>query len=155
MNTLHNAFLVRFLLVAALCPAVSGGSLRKVWEFDLGAVIKGPLASEGIQPGILAVRFSPDGKRIAVAGNPYRFQQPVMSRLIVVQVSNPRENIQRFGIEFASDSEFFGPGGPPGSRGLPQRISFLPGAALSVSAMGLPVRFLTATDGASSDRIVS
>ena len=101
------------LLAATFAASLHAGNLRKIWELDLGAEIKGPDASQGVQPGILAVRFSPDGKRIAVAGNPYRLGQPVMSRLIVVQVSNPRENIQRFGIGLADDSEFFGPGGPP------------------------------------------
>jgi hypothetical protein len=118
------------LLMTGLDASARSGSLRKVWELDLGAQIKGPLASEGIQPGILAVRFSPDGKRIAVAGNPYRFGQPAMSRLIVVQVSSPRENIQRFGIEFASDSEFFGPGGPPAVAWSPAEDFILAGRSI-------------------------
>jgi len=98
------------LLMFGLDVSARSGSLRKVWELDLGAEIKGPLASEGIQSGILAIRFSPDGKKIAVSGNPYRFGQPTMSRLIVVQVVSPREDIQQFGIEhIVSDSESFGP----------------------------------------------
>src|ERR1700732_2333391 len=101
------------LLMMGLNASAQSGSLRKVWELDLGAEIKGPSSSEANQPGILAIRFSPDGKRIAVSGNPYRFGQPALSRLLVVQVEDPRRNIRRFEIaDIASDSEFSGGGTP-------------------------------------------
>jgi hypothetical protein len=102
------------LLVAALHSPASGGSLRKIWEVDLTAEIKGPGAHVGFQPGILAIRFSPDGKEIAIATNPYRRgRSGGVSKVITLALESARRVIQRFDIEdLASDSESVAQGPP-------------------------------------------
>jgi len=108
MKKRFNSIPVALLLAAGLQFAAYAGSLHKIWEVDLGAEIKGPAGREQMQPGVLALRFSPDGTKIAVAGNAYQYNPP-MSRLIMMQVAKPKEGIQRFDIaDIASDSEVLG-----------------------------------------------
>jgi hypothetical protein len=96
------------LLAAMSAAAVHGGSLRKVWELDLRAEIEGHNASQGVQAGILAIRFSPDGKKIAVASNPYQFGPAGTSRLIIMEVANPKSSIRRFDIDDIADDSLGG-----------------------------------------------
>ncbi len=119
------------LLVAALHSSVSGGSLRKVWELDLTAEIKGPHANAGFQPGILAIRFSPDGKRIAIATNPYRRgRSGGVSKVIAIVVESPKRDVQSFEIEdIASDSPNVSVG-PPAISWSPSGYFILAGLSL-------------------------
>jgi hypothetical protein len=152
-----NSIPVTALLAVTLQVGAYGGSLHKVWEMDLGAEIKGPTGSVLMLASILAIRFSPDGTKIAVAGGAYRMDRPVRSRLVLVQVGDPRNNIRHFDIaDIASDSEVLGIR-PPAIGWSPAGDSILAGVNLirlpDGSSCEIPATLAQAFLGA--DRIVA
>jgi hypothetical protein len=97
------------LLVLGFQGHLWGGSLRKVWELNLGEAIKNSGWHDIGRPGILALRFSADGRTIALATSPYRAGGVVLSHLILVHVLQPQKDIREFQIEnIASDSGTLG-----------------------------------------------
>ncbi len=117
-----------FALVLGHHTAAYGGALHKVWEIDLGDQITSA-GEAGIQPGILALGFSPDGKEIAVAGNPYLFH-PAMSRLLVLNVEHPKDHIRQFAVTgIPSDSTL--------SEGVTPAISWSPAGDLIIAGANL------------------
>jgi len=157
MKKRFNPISVTVLLTVTLQVGAYGGSLRKVWEIDLKAEIKGPVGSMLMQPSILAIRFSPDSTKIAVGGGAYRMDRPVRSRLVLVQVEHPRINIRHFDIaDIASDSEVLGIR-PPAIAWSPAGDSILAGVNLirlsDGSSCEIPATLEQAFFG--SDRIVA
>jgi hypothetical protein len=97
------------LLVLTSLQFGASGGLHKIWEIDLGAETRRAGERNGVRSGVLSVRFSPDGRKIAIASNPYRLGRPVMSRLFIVRVHNPQDERQQFDLtNIASDSEDMG-----------------------------------------------
>ena len=91
-------------LLCAIVQIALAGGLHELWRVDLGQEIRGPADRTQMQPGVLALRFSPDGKKIAVAGNAFQYR-PGQSRLIVVQADHPKQAVQSFDIaDIATDS---------------------------------------------------
>jgi hypothetical protein len=100
---------IAFLLTVTLQVGAYGGSLHKVWDIDLRAELRSPSGRELMEPSIFALRFSLDGTRIAVGGGAYRLGQPIMSRLLLVQIGDAKDKIRHFDIaDIASDSEVLG-----------------------------------------------
>ena len=94
------------LLVASLgwlSPAALGGNLGKLWEIDLKKVVRrdGGLADFPV----LALRFSPDGRKLAVIadvyGGTYGSSEGRRSRLLVVDVERPEKAPLQFEIEWS------------------------------------------------------
>jgi hypothetical protein len=94
---------VTSLLLASLIlvPSVSSGSLRKVWETDLRKTLQAD--GETLAPPVLAMRFSPDGKKIAVIGGIFGLGEERKSRLVVLDVGRPDAKVQRFVVNSVDD----------------------------------------------------
>lgn len=88
------------LALAALCyqsPAHAGG-LRTLWEVDLGKVIS---AGSGLpEVPVLALSFSPDGRRLAVVADVYGTREDPKSRLVIIDAQQPSEGVRQFEIPF-------------------------------------------------------
>jgi len=74
------------------------GRLRKVWEVDLGKAIS---AKDGIAEfPVFALRFSPDGRKLAVIGDVYQTGKERKSRLLVMDVDHPSASVRQFEVGF-------------------------------------------------------
>src|SRR5271156_5290204 len=87
------------LVLAALesqAPLTHAGTLRKVWEIDLSKAVRRSDGSPDFP--VFAMRFSPDGRKLAVIADVYRTQGGRKSRLLVSSVDHPSSNIPQFEI---------------------------------------------------------
>ena len=74
------------------------GGLRQVWEVDLRKVVH---ADNGLPEfPVFALRFSPDGRKLAVIADIYATPGGRKSRLLVVDVDHPSGRMPQFEIEF-------------------------------------------------------
>ena len=100
-----------FILMMDFCGHASGQTKRQIWEVDLAKIPGiGTVARDELP--VLALRFSPDGNRIAAVVGRYADTQSLAftSHLFVLDVSSPAGKAQRFEIPAGvSDSEN-GPG---------------------------------------------
>ncbi len=76
----------------------AGGMLSKVWEMDLRHVV-------GVAKGvpefpIYAMRFSPDGRRLAVIADVYGDGQKRKSRLVIIDTEHPQKAPREFEVDF-------------------------------------------------------
>jgi hypothetical protein len=98
-------------LLLALCSLASAraGDLRKLWELNLETPVRTAEGHEVDRIGVTALRFSPDGSRIAVAVTGYL--RTHATRLLVVDVQDALHPIQQLVLDLgtiASDSDVLG-----------------------------------------------
>jgi hypothetical protein len=86
------------LLLHAGSTSASTGGLHKVWEVDLRKLAIPRSGHAGLP--VFALRFSPDGKKLAVIAGVYGSGQERESRLLVIHTENPSVNVQEFDIPF-------------------------------------------------------
>lgn len=79
-------------------PLAHAGALRKVWEVDLSNAVRRGDGNPGFP--IFAVRFSPDGRKVAVIADAYGTDAARKSRLLVIDVDHPTASIRQFEIEW-------------------------------------------------------
>jgi hypothetical protein len=97
------------LLVAGCHLSLWGGSLHKVWELNLKEAMQNSGGSVSGRPGVTALRFSPDGSKIALGVQGYNSAANVPTRLMVVDVGHPSNQVQQLKIgSAATDSEVLG-----------------------------------------------
>jgi hypothetical protein len=101
MAALRTTFGAISLVVVTFCgqpTAAYAGQLRKVWQLDLRKVVH---RTNGLPEfPVLALRFSPDGQKLAVNADIYGTGQDRKSRLLLVGVDHPTTNVQQFEIEW-------------------------------------------------------
>lgn len=91
-------FFFLVLALAGLPGSGFGASLSKVWEVDLRRQVD---ANRGMPEfPIYAIRFSPDGRRLAVVGDVYGEGQERKSRLLIVDVDRPDAAPRAFEVDF-------------------------------------------------------
>jgi hypothetical protein len=86
----HSRSLIACILTFALPITGVAGSLKKVWDIDLTNTIKQNEVDHSDGPPIRAMRFSPDGKRLAVVADRYLSDGEYKSRLLIIQVGSPK-----------------------------------------------------------------
>jgi hypothetical protein len=97
------------LLAVGFHLSVSGGSLHKVWELNLKEVMQSSGGSVRGRQGVTALRFSPDGSKIALGAEGYYSAANAPIRLMVIEVEHPSNRIQQLKIDgAASDSDLLG-----------------------------------------------
>ena len=64
------------------------GSLRKLWDIDLSNIVRQNEVDHSPDLPIRALRFSPDGKRLAVVADRYLSDGKYKSRLVIIQVGS-------------------------------------------------------------------
>lgn len=99
------------LLLSILLPMGGGArGLRKVWDLDLTRwLIENQVIHKKGLP-VFALRFSPDGKRLAVVADEYLRDGDFKSRLLIVQVGHPQETPVHFEIDAGiNENEIEGP----------------------------------------------
>jgi len=96
---------VSLRLAATLCSAVlviqfeaQAGTLRKVWEVDLRKVAHANDGSPDFP--VFALRFSPDGRKLAVIADIYKTHEGIMSRLLVHDLNHPAADVRQFEVPF-------------------------------------------------------
>jgi hypothetical protein len=79
-------------------PLAHAGKLRKVWEVDLRKMVH---ATNGL-PGfpVFALRFSPDGRKVAVIADIYNALDGRKSRLLVIDLARPSADVRQFEVGF-------------------------------------------------------
>jgi hypothetical protein len=88
------------LALAALCsqPPAQAGKLRTVWEVDLRKMAG---AANGLPEfPIFALRFSPDGRKLAVIADVFGAKEDRKSRVLVASLNHPPEKVEQFEIPF-------------------------------------------------------
>ena len=76
----------------------NAGKLTRVWEIDLRQAVK---AKNGMAEfPVFALRFSPDGHKLAVIADVYNTDGGRKSRLLVGRVDHPPTNFKEFEVEF-------------------------------------------------------
>jgi len=109
MEMQSKTILSALLLAVAFDLNLLGGSLHKVWELNLKEAMQNSGGGVSGRPGVTALRFSPDGSRIALGTEGYHSVTDALIRLMVVDVEHPSNRIQQFKIGgIASDSELLG-----------------------------------------------
>lgn len=90
---------VLLVLAILVCqPQANAGKLRKVWEVDLK---KAASVKDGMpEVPVFALRFSPDGRKLAVIADVYQTGKERRSRLLVVDVDHPSATVRQFEIPF-------------------------------------------------------
>jgi hypothetical protein len=89
------------LVLVAVCsqsPLANAGGLRKVWELDLRKAVNATNGSPEFP--VFALRFSPDGRRVAVVADVYGTPRERKSRLLVQDVEQPGSQTQQFEVPF-------------------------------------------------------
>ncbi len=125
-----TSVLSAILLAGSSQLSLWGGSLHKVWELNLKEAMQNSGGAVSGRPGITALRFSPDGSKIALGAEGYDSATSAPIRLMVVDVRHPSSGIQRFQIaSIASDSETLGDR-PPGIAWSPAGDWVLAGSDL-------------------------
>jgi hypothetical protein len=84
------------------------GKLRKVWEVDLkkNVDVRGGLA--GLP--VFALRFSPDGRKLAAIADVYQKGDRRKSRLLIIDTSDRSTQIRQFEVEFGVNENENGQG---------------------------------------------
>ena len=90
--------LTLLLLAAPPFPISAGGGLRTVWEMDLSKAIKEPAVDHDPGLPVFALRFSPDGSRIAVVADLYPVTGQLRSRLLIVNRDFPKDKPVQFEV---------------------------------------------------------
>jgi hypothetical protein len=92
------------ILLAGLLQSNSySGSLRKIWELDLSKTVDAPANQKTKGIPVFAIRFSPDGQRIAANVAWYLPGGNVVSKLVVVGREHPNTDLRKFGIRGIAD----------------------------------------------------
>lgn len=89
------------LVLAALGakpPLAHGGTLHRMREVDLRKAVN--RSDGGSDFPVFAIRFSPDGRKLAVIADDYETHDGGKSRLLVIDVDHPAANIRQFEVEF-------------------------------------------------------
>lgn len=98
---MRRSFCTIALILAIFCgtPGMAdAGQLRKVWEVDLRKLVN---ATNGLPEfPVLALRFSPDGRKLAVIADIYNADNGRKSRLLVSDIDHPPTKFKQFEIEF-------------------------------------------------------
>jgi len=90
--------------IAAQPPLAHAGKLRKVWEVDLKKSVQ--MKDGGPNLPIFALRFSPDGRKLAVIADMLGARGTETSRLLVLDWDHPVAGIKEFKVRFgAKNSE--------------------------------------------------
>jgi hypothetical protein len=100
---------VKNMLRATICCSVAlltvtvfarAGSLHEIWEINLKGAIKEIEHSKVRQPTVFAVRFSPDGRQLAVVIEDYvrDGSEDAMTHLLVVPVERSSAPVRQFEI---------------------------------------------------------
>lgn len=86
------------LLLLGGPPTASAGGLRRVWEVDLRKLA---LPRNGLAEfPVFAIRFSPDGKKLAVIADIHGSGRERESRLLLIPTANPTARVQEFEVPF-------------------------------------------------------
>lgn len=102
------------LTIAAMCPVLSGASRRTVWEVDLKKVLRDKGGSHTPELPVFALRFSPDGSRLAVIADEWWVSQAgeIAERyqLFVIQTQHHESDIPWVEVHgnYDDDSPYFG-----------------------------------------------
>jgi hypothetical protein len=101
--------LLTFSAFIALAGGLYAADLRKVWQFDLASSLASLSRGTSGRLPVLAMRFSPDGRRLAVEAGTYLADGRLGSHLIILNVDRPAEHPQRYDLRSAAiDSESSG-----------------------------------------------
>ena len=103
-------WIVALAALAAQPALAHAGSLRKLWEVDLRKEVH---ATDGLPEfPVFALRFSPNGKRLAIIGDVYNTSRRAIisdlygagrnkkSRLVVIDVDHPAAGVGEFEVGF-------------------------------------------------------
>lgn len=116
------------LLAVVLQANLYAGSLRRIWELSLSKTVDAPADQKTKGVPVYAIRFSPDGKQIAVALTWYLPGGSFVSNLVVVRTERPTDNIRKFAIHgIADDSR---PGSLPAITWSPSGDAVTAGATV-------------------------
>lgn len=86
------------LLLLGGPPLASAGGLHRIWEVDLRKLT---LPRDGLAEfPVFAIRFSPDGKKLAVIADIHGSGQERESRLLVIPTANPSASVREFDVPF-------------------------------------------------------
>ncbi len=86
------------LLAGHFAAISSGAELRKVWDVDLAQAIRPDIAPGFDGLPVLAVRFSPDGRQIAVLAGKSRVDGRDVSSLLIFRTDRTADSVRRFEI---------------------------------------------------------
>jgi len=92
--------LALWLALAAVggVPSTHAGKLTRVWELDLRNAVR---VRDGLPDfPVFALRFSPDGRRLAVIADIRGTREAKKSRLLVIDLDHPEANAPQFEVEF-------------------------------------------------------
>jgi hypothetical protein len=103
-----TASAVSFIVLAAL--AARAASFRKVWDLDLRKVIEVQGASHTRDLPVLALRFSPDGGKLASVVDLYGPRGKEKSHLVIIHLDQPQLNPRIFEIGGGLNYDENGPG---------------------------------------------
>jgi hypothetical protein len=101
----HHVWPVALSFAACLlAPAASAGKLGKVWEVDLRKLVH---ATAGLPEfPVFALRFSPDGRTLAVIADIYDANHGKKSRLLLVANDGRTSHVREFEVPFGSQIDF-------------------------------------------------
>jgi WD40 repeat protein len=96
MNSYRSVWLILLTLVGQ--STICAGSLHRLWELDLRKIIQGaPSDGAGILP-VQIIRFSPDGRQLAVVVDGDPSAAVFRNRLLVVATQDPERSPAQFEI---------------------------------------------------------
>jgi hypothetical protein len=110
MNANRSVALMVLLLVGRPSHA---GSLREIWELDLRKIVRGMPSPNAASFPVQLLKFSPDGRQLAVAVAWDLSLKVFKSQLLVIQTRHPNEAAKQFEI-----------GAGIGNEGLPSATLF-------------------------------
>jgi len=83
-------------------------TLKKIWDLDLRRVLDAKGVSHTRALPVFALRFSPDGQRLAAVIDRYGAKGAEKSRLLVVEVGHPQQDSHVFEVEAGADDALNG-----------------------------------------------
>jgi hypothetical protein len=104
--------LVACTLILVFPVIGAAGNLQTLFDVDLKNVIKQNSVDHSTDPHVLALRFSPNGKRLAVVVDRYLSDGVYKSRLLIIQVESPKSVLAHYEIEAGIDEGEVGYRGP-------------------------------------------